>query len=157
MPPTDNHTLILMLIREDLRCNKLITGLSELGLDADKYHPDICSAVLDLMGFKEHDDKLIDTYFNFMQKILEIPSIEMLKEIEAIALDLYVELVVERGLREDPSRSLFQAISFFIWACPFPTTYLSHGSGYPLQVLLCPLLRIGSAYIWNKFVIVYFQ
>jgi hypothetical protein len=33
-----SRALIVALIREDLKCNKLVLGLSELGLDAGKYH-----------------------------------------------------------------------------------------------------------------------
>jgi hypothetical protein len=94
-------TLILSLIKQDLICNKLVLGLSELGLEAGKYHLDIGTIVLNLVGFTNPDDDLLDMYFTFMDKATAIKDVEEESgQLEIMALELYNELQAEKKRRD---------------------------------------------------------
>jgi hypothetical protein len=96
-----NTTIILSLIKQDLTCNKLVLGLSELGLEAGKYHLDIGTIVLNLMGFPDPGDDLLDMYFKFMDKAIEIKDVEEESgRLEMMALELYNELQAEKKRRD---------------------------------------------------------
>jgi hypothetical protein len=85
--------LITSLIKQDLICNKLVLGLSELGLDAGKYHLDLATIVLHLMGCAEPDDGVLDLYFNYMEKAATIKDVEDDRaQLEGMAQELYALL-----------------------------------------------------------------
>jgi hypothetical protein len=91
--PTAN--VVISLIKQDLICNKLVLGLSELGLEAGKYHLDIATIVLHLMGCAEPDDALLDLYFNYMEKARIVNDVEENRDVlDSMAQELY-------GLLED--------------------------------------------------------
>ena len=93
LPILNSQSIIINLIKQDLICNKLVLGLSELGLEAGKYHLDIATLVLHLMGCAEPDDALLEVYFNFMDKATTIKDVEEDKELlEGMAQELYALL-----------------------------------------------------------------
>jgi hypothetical protein len=94
-PPLPS-ALILSLIRQDLICNKLVLGLDALGLDAGKYHLEIVTIVLQLMGFNEPGDEVMDIYFNFMEKAAHIKDIEEQAVLHHLSIELYAELLAEK-------------------------------------------------------------
>jgi hypothetical protein len=93
LSPPSEHLIVLSLIKQDLICNKLVLGLSELGLEAGKYHLDIGTIVLTLMGCAEPDDALLEMYFNYMEKARTVNDVEENRELlDAMAQELYVLL-----------------------------------------------------------------
>lgn len=94
-----SRSLITSLIREDLKCSKLVLGLSELGLDAGKYHLDLSTLVFTLMEFQEQDDHLLGLYLDFMDKMLTVPDVEEAGLLERMAEELYTILLNEKNLR----------------------------------------------------------
>lgn len=94
-----NQTLILSLIKEDLRCSKLVNGLNELGLDAGKYHTELNNIVFDLMGFDVQNDSLLEFYFNCLEEVAGVKDVEDMEAMGALARDIYERLVGERERR----------------------------------------------------------
>jgi hypothetical protein len=86
----EHKNVPLSLIKQDLICNKLVLGLSELGLEAGKYHLDIATIVLHLMGCTEPEDKMLDLYFNFMEKARTVNDVEENRDVlDSMAQELY--------------------------------------------------------------------
>lgn len=88
-----SREVIIQLIKEDLRSSKLVLGLSELGLDAGKYHLNISSLVFNLMGINEQNEKLLDIYMEFMDRTMSIPDIEQEGILQRMAEELYALLL----------------------------------------------------------------
>jgi hypothetical protein len=93
---TPSANVVISLIKQDLICNKLVLGLSELGLEAGKYHLDIGTIVLKLMGCAEPDDALLEVYFNYMEKARTVNDVEENRDVlDVMAQELY-GLLAER-------------------------------------------------------------
>lgn len=92
----NNRSLVLSLIKEDLRCSKLVLGLSELGLDAGKYHTEISNLVFNLMGLNLDNDQLLSMYFECVDKVTEIEDIEDQSQIQLMAEEIYNRLEAEK-------------------------------------------------------------
>ena len=91
-----NRTIILSLIKEDLRCNKLVLSLSGLGLDAGKYHTELSCVIFNLMGIDHNDDHLAGLYFNSIDKATEIEDVEDQKALQIMAEEIYNRLLNEK-------------------------------------------------------------
>lgn len=91
----NNRSLILSLIKEDLRCNKLVLSLSGLGLDAGKYHTELSIVIFNLMGLDHNDDQLAGLYFDCIDKATEIEDVEDQKLLQRMAENVYERLLVE--------------------------------------------------------------
>lgn len=94
--PEETRRLVLSLIKEDLRCNKLVLGLSGLGLDAGKYHTELSTVVFNLMGIDHNDDRLLSLYFDCIDKATEIEDVEDQKRLQSMAEEIYERLLNER-------------------------------------------------------------
>lgn len=95
------HELIINLIKQDLICNKLVLGLTELGLEAGKYHLDIGTLVLKLLGFPAPNENVLEEYFNFMEKASFIKDVEEDREqITRLAHELFEKLLEERNSKK---------------------------------------------------------
>ena len=92
----NNRSLILSLIKEDLRCNKLVLGLSGLGLDAGKYHTELSTVVFNLLGIDHNNDQLLSMYFDCIDKATEIEDVEDQKQLQSMAEEIYERLLNER-------------------------------------------------------------
>jgi hypothetical protein len=92
----NNRSLILSLIKEDLRCNKLVLGLSGLGLDAGKYHTELSTVVFNLMGIDHNNDQLLSLYFDCIDKATGIEDVEDQKLLQSMAEEIYEKLEVEK-------------------------------------------------------------
>ena len=93
----NNRSLILSLITEDLRCNKLVLGLSGLGLDAGKYHTELSTVVFNLMGIDHNNDQLLSMYFDCIDRATEIEDVEDQRKLQSMAEEVYEKLLHESG------------------------------------------------------------
>lgn len=89
----ENCSLILSLIKEDLRCSKLVLGLSCLGLDAGKYHTELSTAIFTLMGIDHNNDQLLTLYFDCIDKVIEVDDVEDQQKMQSMASEIYEKLV----------------------------------------------------------------
>lgn len=92
-----NRSLILSLIKEDLRCNKLVLSLSGLCLDAGKYHTELSTVVFNLMGIDHNDDRLVGIYFDCIDKATEIEDVEDQRQLQSMAEEVYKRLEAENA------------------------------------------------------------
>lgn len=68
----DNDTkIILVLIASELKCNKLLKALTQIGCDACFCVPDLSDLVLALLGFDERSNDLYDYYFELLNRYCE--------------------------------------------------------------------------------------
>jgi hypothetical protein len=67
-PEASNKDLIVSLIKDDLINNKLVSGLTDLGLCAGDYHLNLSETILTLLGLETEDDAIHDLYFNLTQQ-----------------------------------------------------------------------------------------
>lgn len=96
MQPLDTTPLILALIKQDLKNNKLVLGLTALGLDAGAYHTEINEIVFKLMGFSEPYDDLLETYSELVDWVLCIDDVEKPRALESLAQLIYELLLDEK-------------------------------------------------------------
>ncbi|HLZ15965.1 MAG TPA: hypothetical protein VKQ08_02950 [Cyclobacteriaceae bacterium] len=88
----------LFLIQEDLKSNRLFSGLRKAGLDSSYYRPDFSAVVLESAGFAERPDDLFDFYFDLLDKSSEKAE-ESYEKIGKLAFNIYVDLVIEKRKR----------------------------------------------------------
>jgi hypothetical protein len=62
----DNSRLLLVLIREDLKAQKLAACFNELGCTGNPYLADLTETVLEQAGFTERPNRLYAFYFNLL-------------------------------------------------------------------------------------------
>ena len=88
----EQKELIIQLIQQDLKHNKLIRGLLQLGLvDGSFYDLEIFTMVHHLMGIQndELEDTFTDIYCSFMYDVCDIDSSELDDKIPLIANQCY--------------------------------------------------------------------
>ena len=88
----NNKDLIIQLIQQDLKHNKLTRGLFQLGFeDGSFYDLEILTIVHHLMGIKsdELEDTFTDIYCSFMYEVKDIDSSELDDKIPLIANQCY--------------------------------------------------------------------
>lgn len=95
-PPAQLQKLVIQLIKEDLRCNKLVLGLSDLGLEAGRYHTELSTVIFQLLELDHNNDQLLQLYFDFIDKVTGIEDVEDGKQLLAMAEEIYEWLVNER-------------------------------------------------------------
>ncbi len=91
-----NKDLIVSLIKDDLINNKLVSGLTDLGLCAGDYHLNLSETILNLIGLETEDDAVHDLYFNLTQKsntlnFSDIATRE--QQLTKLATQIYIELL----------------------------------------------------------------
>jgi hypothetical protein len=95
-----NRSLLISLIKEDLRCSKLVLGLSDIGLDAGKYHTELSNIIFNLVGLDVQNDQLMTQYFEWIDKVTEVDDVEDIKMLEAMAEDIYQRLLEAKQAEE---------------------------------------------------------
>ena len=90
-------SLVISLIKEDLRCNKLVHGLSSLGLDAGRYHTELSRVIFQLLEIDHNNDQLLQVYFDCIDKAAAIEDVEDGKRMETMAQEVYEKLLQESG------------------------------------------------------------
>lgn len=91
-----NKDLIVSLIKDDLINNKLVSGLTDLGLCAGDYHLNLSETILNLLGLEREDDAINDLYFNLTQQssTLNLSDIATREQrLTELAMQIYTELL----------------------------------------------------------------
>ena len=95
--PSDTE-LTLYLIREELKNNKLFSGLRIAGMEDCFYQSYFGSLILSYCGFEDDSNDLIELYQKLVDRYTE--KVEADNEvITRCALDLYNDLMLERKKR----------------------------------------------------------
>lgn len=89
----ETKTLVITLIKEDLRCNKLVLGLSGLGLEAGRYHTELSTVIFQLLELDHNNDQLLQLYFDCLDKASEINDVEDGKQLLIMAEEVFNKLV----------------------------------------------------------------
>jgi L-arabinose isomerase len=92
-----NERLTLTLLREDLRSNKLLLGLEQLGVSAERYTLDVSDLVFELMGCSESEaNALMDVYREAMDLAVTIQDVEEADTLEKMAREAYKKLLAAK-------------------------------------------------------------
>lgn len=89
----NNRSIVISLIKEDLRCNKLVLGLSDLGLDAGKYHTELSAVVFQLMELDHSNDALLQLYFECIDRATMIDDVEDTNKIVSAAEEILEKML----------------------------------------------------------------
>jgi len=88
----DQVELTLFLIKQDLKCNKIITGLSKAGFDDSSFRFDSSTLILENVGFTQPSDDVYDFYFKRLDSYTERLDHDAIDE---LSFNLYLDLIVE--------------------------------------------------------------
>lgn len=67
----ENKTLIVQLIREDLRNKRLTCSLEDIGFDCSYYMLNISTVILELAGYKTQTDAMQEWYVKQTEKAMK--------------------------------------------------------------------------------------
>lgn len=97
----ESKSLIIRLIKEDLKNYRLVKGLNALGLTSSEYLLDIAYVVFRLMGFEEGqiDDDLNQLYV-MLTNNLEIDELGDPDLLEQFSANIFAELLAEKKIRD---------------------------------------------------------
>ena len=95
--PEQLQKLVTQLIKEDLRCSKLVLGLSGLGLDAGKYHTELSTLVFNLLDLDTGNDHLMGLYFEWIDRVQQVEDIEEEGRLAGMANEIYERLIEQKG------------------------------------------------------------
>ena len=97
----ESKSLIIRLIKEDLKNYRLVKGLNALGLTSSDYLLDIAYVVFRLMGFEEGqiDDDLNQLYV-MLTNNLEIDELGDPDLLEQFSANIFAELLAEKKIRD---------------------------------------------------------
>lgn len=86
--------LLLSLIKDDLINSKLVSGLNELGLNAENYYLHLSETIFQLMGFiaTKQDEKIYDHYIQLTQKARHLDISQSHLALDQLALTIYKKL-----------------------------------------------------------------
>jgi hypothetical protein len=88
----------IYLIKEDLKSNRLLNGLSNIGFDDSSHRSSFAVMVFAVLGFEKRPDDLFSFYYTLLDKHLEKVGGDNKKLVKA-AFNLYVDLIIEKRLR----------------------------------------------------------
>lgn len=94
----DNKELIISLIKDDLINTKLISGLENLGIDAELYLLGISDAIFVLMGIDDSKkgEKLFEYYLELRQEVEKIKPKCFTNQLGKLAEEIYNKLLIVR-------------------------------------------------------------
>ena len=84
--------LFVRLLKEDLKSNKLLFGLNQLGLVAEPYHSDLGSIILLLMGIPENQEDLYAFYQNQLTNFTSLETAAFHLQLDALAHEFFLLL-----------------------------------------------------------------
>jgi hypothetical protein len=87
----DTSTIILHLLREEIRFRKLSRILEQAQIDIEKYAPNLSSLALSLCGFENLSDELFLWYVEKLDQYTEITNADDI-DIKKLALSFYVDI-----------------------------------------------------------------
>lgn len=103
MESINTQSLIISLIRDSLINFKLISGLNNLGLNADDYHTYLGDTIFKLMGLEGHKqtDMLFEkVYLANAEKVKFISFATSTIELDVLSKEIYDELLLAKGIVE---------------------------------------------------------
>jgi len=91
----------LLLINEDIKHNRLISGLSAMGLNAEKFRLQLSKAIFTLMGFapEKQNESLHKEYAALLSHVGDVDSLGDAAKREVIAKGIYSALL-ERMVKD---------------------------------------------------------
>jgi hypothetical protein len=91
---TENKQLIISLIKDDLINSKLVNGLNQIGLDANKFYLHLPETIFEQMGIQDHKKKevLLLRYTMLSEKMKAIDLNENYGGVEELAEEIYWEM-----------------------------------------------------------------
>jgi hypothetical protein len=91
---SDSRSLILFLIKADLRANKLLTSMQEAGFTSAYYYTDLNVAIFELMDINEKDREDVATlYVQYVDEFCKLEVAEFYSRQNEIANMVYHELI----------------------------------------------------------------
>lgn len=90
----DNKDIIIHLITRELKHNRFIIGLRDLGLEPQDFSIDLLDAILPLMGLPPYkgdvvptiSDQLADTYYRFLDRVKDYPVDVLTRDLKPLAV-----------------------------------------------------------------------
>ena len=94
MTPLIPAPLIVLLLKEELKSQKLMSGLNQLGIVAEPYQSDLGRVILMLMGYANSEqDEALYTFYNEQLELFTALEIGVFQQqLDHLALCLYQEL-----------------------------------------------------------------
>ena len=97
----ESNSLIIRLIKEDLKNYRLIKGLNALGLTSSEYLLDIAYVVFRLMGFEE--GQINDELYQFYAQLIDNLKTDELADpnlLDQFSANIFIELLAEKKIKE---------------------------------------------------------
>jgi hypothetical protein len=94
METMTDKQLIISLIKDDLINSKLVTGLNEMGLNANPYFLHLGETVFNLMGIEETEETeyLFERYIELSKTAMYADISQSHDSLDNLALQIYNEL-----------------------------------------------------------------
>jgi hypothetical protein len=90
----DLESLILFLIKADLRANKLIAGLQDAGFTSGFFYTDLSIAIVELMNLDEKKREVVtSTYVQYVEAFCKLEISEFYSRQGELAHQLYEALL----------------------------------------------------------------
>lgn len=89
---------IISLIVVDMRNRKLIIGLEQAGLNAERFYSELTEIILHRMGFEEISDDIYNWYHVTLEDLINVSVSVFMSQKNEIALKMYEQLVFRRQL-----------------------------------------------------------
>lgn len=91
---SDSESLILFLIKADLRANKLLVSMTEAGFTSGYYYTDLSIIIFELMNFSGNEsDAITDIYVQNIEAFCKLEISEFYSKQNELANRLYHELL----------------------------------------------------------------
>lgn len=91
-PFTITPEIIVKLLKEDLKSNKLHFGLNQLEIVAEPYHSDLSSIILVLMGISDNEEEFYAFYHQQMERLTSLETSTFFNRLDELAQGLYLQL-----------------------------------------------------------------
>ena len=95
-----NQFIILNLIENDLRSSCLVTGLEDLGLEAERYQLTLTESIFTLLGFSpaQMTEELLDAYYEEIGKGAVMAIVSSPQRLELKAMEIMEVMLFRRGM-----------------------------------------------------------
>jgi Tat protein secretion system quality control protein TatD with DNase activity len=100
MNANNNKKLILSLINDDLRHNKLVNGLIEVGLDPKDYFLNLGDTIFNLMGFEDNKktEEIFERYLEITKRAKYVDISQSPMPLNDLASLIYFELMSKKSI-----------------------------------------------------------
>ena len=93
-------SLIVPLLKEELKNQKLTGGLAELGILAEAYHSNLAGVILTLMGFDLNGESGEELYAFYDARLTDLTTLDTTlfhEQLDTLAESLYWELQARKS------------------------------------------------------------